>query len=114
VDAFFDALDDDLNVSGAMGHLFDLIRESNRALDGETLSAGQASHIIEGWRRINQVLVFDRDASVIPAEVEALVQERQRAREAKNWPESDQIRNRLAELGWNVKDSKDGQKLTPR
>lgn len=114
VDAFFEALDDDLNVSGAMGHLFDLIRESNRALDGGTFSAGHAAQIIEGWSRINQVLVFDRDASVIPAEVEALVQERQRAREAKNWPESDQIRNRLAELGWNVKDSKDGQKLTPR
>ena len=114
VDAFFDDLDDDLNVSGAMGHLFDLIRESNRALDGGTLSASQAAQILEGWGRINQVLVFDRDASVIPAEVEALLQERQRARESKNWPQSDQIRDRLAELGWNVKDSKDGQKLTPR
>jgi cysteinyl-tRNA synthetase len=114
VDAFFDALDDDLNVSGAMSHLFDLIRESNRLLDAGTLNAGHASQVLEGWHRINQVLAFDREALVIPAEVESLVKERQEARETKNWPLSDQIRDRLAALGWNVKDSKDGQKLTPR
>ena len=39
---------------------------------------------------------------------------RQAVREAKNWAESDRLRDEIAKLGWNVKDTKDGPKLTPR
>ena len=114
VEAFFTALDDDLNISGAMGCVFDLIRESNAALDRGELSPGQAAALLAGWQRINSVLVIERDAVSIPAEVHALVEQRQAARAAKNWAESDRLRDAIAALGWVVKDTKDGAKLTPK
>jgi cysteinyl-tRNA synthetase len=114
VDGFFTALDDDLNISGAMGQLFDLIRESNRALDAGSLGAGGAAALLAAWERINHVLAFHRDAAAIPAEITALVGQRQTARAAKNWAESDRLRDAIAELGWIVKDTKDGAKLTPK
>jgi len=63
---------------------------------------------------MNSVLALERDALVIPAEVTTLVEQRQHARAAKNWAESDRLRDEIAALGWIVKDTKDGPKLTPR
>jgi cysteinyl-tRNA synthetase len=111
---FFAALDDDLNVSGAMGHLFDLVRESNRALDKSALEPVHAAQILADWRAMNQILAFDAETLAAPAEVLALVEERQQARKAKDWAGSDRLRDRIAELGWTVKDTKDGPKLSPR
>jgi cysteinyl-tRNA synthetase len=113
-DRFFESLDDDLNISGAMGHLFDLIRESNKALDENRLSPGQAATLLAGWERINNVLAFQRDAAAIPAEAVALLEQRQQARADRNWALSDQLRDQIAALGWIVKDTKEGPKLTPR
>ena len=111
---FFGALDDDLNISGAMGHLFDLIRESNRAMDHGELSAKAAGQVLANFERVNAVLALEPETRAIPAEVMALVDQRQAARAAKNWAESDRLRDAIAALGWNVKDTKDGPKLTPQ
>ena len=114
VEGFFTALDDDLNISGAMGQLFDLIRDSNRALDAGTLDAAAAAALLAAWQRINAVLCFEADAVAIPAEVLALVEERKAVRAAKDFAASDRLRDAIAALGWVVKDSKDGQKLSPK
>jgi cysteinyl-tRNA synthetase len=111
---FFAALDDDLNISGALGHLFDLIRESNAALDRGELSPGQATHVLSEWRHMDSVLAFQREAAAIPAEVLTIIEQRQKARTDKNWAESDRLRDEIAGFGWIVKDTKDGPKLTPR
>ena len=111
---FFAALDNDLNISGAMGHLFDLIWESNKAVDQKALTQAQAAQLLADWQRINNVLALERDAAVIPAEVLTLVEQRQQARADKNWAMSDQLRDQIASLGWIVKDTKEGPKLTPR
>ena len=111
---FFAALDDDLNIAGALGHLFDLIRESNTALDRAELSPAQAAQLLSDWKGIDAVLAFQREAASIPAEVLALVEQRQQARAAKQWAESDRLREALLALGWNVKDTKEGPKLTVR
>jgi cysteinyl-tRNA synthetase len=113
VDGFFKHLDDDLNISGAMGQVFDLIRDSNRALDAGKLDSAGAAALVAAWQRIDAVLRFERDAVAVPAEVQALADERQAARVAKNWAESDRLRDAIAALGWMVKDTKDGAKLTP-
>jgi len=114
VQLFFAALDDDLNISGALGHLFDLIRESNAALDRGQLSREQAKSLLEAWRRIDAVLGFEREVSAVPSEVSVLVEQRQQARAAKQWAESDRLRDEIAALGWIVKDTKDGPKLSPK
>jgi cysteinyl-tRNA synthetase len=87
-EAFFDHLDDDLNISGAMGELFDLVRVSNRALDREQLDAAQAAALMEAWRRINTVLCFEPENVETPAQVLDLVAQRQltiRRDRAQHW-----------------------------
>jgi len=112
-EGFFAALDDDLNIAGALGQLFDLIRESNSMLDRGELSPPQSAQVLSSWKRLDQVLALRREAAAVPGEVTALVEQRQQARAAKNWVESDRLRNEIARLGWTVKDTKDGPKLTP-
>jgi cysteinyl-tRNA synthetase len=114
VESFFECLDDDLNISGAMGAFFDLVRESNRAMDANELSATQAREILGGWGRLNQVLVLEKEQRAVPAEVLALLDQRQAVRAAKDWTASDRLRDEIAALGWVVKDTKDGPKLNPR
>ena len=48
----------------------------------------------------------------IPVEIQALLDRRAEARKAKNWAESDRLRDAIAAKGWLVKDSKDGQSCT--
>jgi glycerol-3-phosphate dehydrogenase len=50
----------------------------------------------------------------IPAEIAALLDERAAARAAKNWAESDRLRDEIAAKGWLVKDSKEGQSCTKK
>ena len=111
---FFAALDEDLNISGALAPLFVLISESNAALDRGELSPGQATQLLADWRRIDSILAFEREAAAIPADVLALVEQRQQARADKEWKKSDELRDEILAKGWVVKDTKDGPKLTPR
>ncbi len=113
-DHFGAALDDDLNISGALGQLFKVITESNRALDDGTLTPGHARALLDWWGAINRVLAIEPEAATIPPEVQALADERTQARADKNWKRSDELRDQIAALGWNVKDTKDGLKLTAR
>lgn len=111
-DAFAAALDDDLNISAALGALFDLVRDSNRAMDRGELSPGQARGLLDYWQRLNSILRFEPDESPPPPEVAALLEERAAARAARDWSRSDLLRDELLQRGWMVKDTKDGAKLT--
>lgn len=111
---FFAALDEDLNISAALSHVFDLIRESNAALDRGELAPAQAAALLAEWRRVDAVLALEQESVSVPAAVRVLADERQQARTTKQWAESDRLRDAIAALGWTVKDGKDGAKLTPR
>src|SRR5437773_4556675 len=111
--AFEDALDDDLNISAALGFLFESIRETNRAMDQNKMDAASASAWLDWWKRINSVLDLEAETDVvIPHEVTQLAEEREKARREKNWKRSDELRDRISALGWEVRDTKDGPKLT--
>jgi cysteinyl-tRNA synthetase len=111
---FFDALDDDLNISGALSHLFNLVRDTNRALDAGSLTEGQAVIALHVRNQIDSILGLGPENRSIPAAVLALVEERQVARANKQWGESDRLRDAIAAHGWIVKDTKEGPKLTPK
>jgi cysteinyl-tRNA synthetase len=111
LEAFGTALDDDLNISAALGAVFEIIRETNKRLDAGTLTSGQA-RTLANWRdQVQTVLALEPEAATIPPEVEALLAERTAARTAKNFAESDRLRDAIAALGWTVKDTKEGQKV---
>src|SRR5437762_9647905 len=112
---FENALDDDLNISAALGFLFESIRETNRAMDENKLDAASATAWLDWWKRVNTVLDLEMEAEVaVPPEVVQLAKDRKSARREKNWKRSDELRGKISTLGWEVRDTKDGQKLTPR
>jgi cysteinyl-tRNA synthetase len=99
------ALDDDLNISSALGVLFELVRNVNK----RAISPGEANGILETWKRLDQVLGLGMPTkSEIPAEVRALVEERQAARKTRDFKRSDEIRDQLAKRGWAIEDTPKG------
>jgi len=112
---FENALDDDLNISAALGFLFESIRETNRVMDENKLDAASATAWLDWWKRINTVLGLESETKMmVPEDVAQLAKEREKARCEKNWKGSDELRDRISALGWDVRDTKDGQKLSPR
>jgi cysteinyl-tRNA synthetase len=111
---FEDALDDDLNISGALGHVFNTIRDSNKLMDQNEFTHADARALLDWWERVDSVLGLDSDLiDQIGVEVLDLLEARRIARVAKDWKKSDEVRDKIAALGWQVKDTKDGQKVTP-
>ena len=111
---FEEALDDDLNISAALGFLFETIRETNRAMDENKLDPKTAVGWLNWWNRINKVLDFESDGAELPEEVAKLAEARAQARLAKDFRKSDELRDKLNALGWEARDTKDGQKITRR
>lgn len=109
---FASSMDDDMNISGAMAAIFDTVHAGNKALAEQPLPADQALAVANLWDELDTVLGFlvpqEED---VPAEAEELLEARATARAEKDWAASDRIRDALAELGWTVKDTPEGQKL---
>lgn len=114
--AFYGGLADDLNISASLAALFDLVREGNSALDARTLSAdegGALLHFLE--REVDLVLnILSVKEEQIPAEVERLAEERQLARQTRDWKRADELRDQIALLGYLVEDRPEGARLTRR
>jgi cysteinyl-tRNA synthetase len=109
--AAWDSLNDDLNTAGALGAIFTGLREATK-LDG--LAAAQA---LAGFHRILRALGLtlpETEKEIeVPTEIRALAEQRLAVRQAKDWAQSDVLRDQLAALGWTIKDSKDGYELKP-
>ena len=108
------ALDDDLNISDALGVLFDGIRDTNRGLDEGIFSPFDAQKWLRWWAQIDRVLDFAGTRANIPDEIVKLAEARTQARLAKDFRRSDELRDKLNALGWEARDTKDGQKITRR
>jgi cysteinyl-tRNA synthetase len=109
---FAESMDDDFNTAKAIGHLFDLAREANRAMD----EAG------EGEARLGALALFELGEVLglfwkAPAgerwepEVLALVEAREAARRSKEWGKADELRGSLLALGVLIEDGPRGPRL---
>jgi cysteinyl-tRNA synthetase len=107
-EAFLNALADDFNTPRAMAEVFELITEANR---GDVLGAPEA--VKEMLKFVGLESLADAEQTD-DAEAEALLAEREEARAAKDFGRADEIRERLAELGWEVRDGAEGAKLIRR
>jgi cysteinyl-tRNA synthetase len=111
---FGQTLDDDLNISAGLGTLFELIRDSNRMVDAGQFSPGQARSLLAWKEKFESVLALSADEEGIPDDVREMLTRRAEARAKKEWALSDALRAQLLGTGWQVKDTKDGQKLSRR
>lgn len=111
-EGFEAAMDDDFNTSGALAHLFILVRTINQARDagvGEEALGKAQSTLINLSGVLGLQLEVDRAAKhEATAFIELLVEVRQELRQAKQWAISDLIRDRLVELGVILEDNNEG------
>ena len=109
---FAAAMDDDMNISGGMAAIFDMVHAGNKAMAGSPISGDAALAVANLWKELDTVLgILELPAEEISAEVTTLLEARTVARTEKDWAESDRIRDALASLGWTVKDTPEGPKL---
>jgi cysteinyl-tRNA synthetase len=107
------ALASDLNINDVLGHLFQLIRETNRALDAKQLAPADAHHLEAAWKALDAVLGLGDATVTIPPEIQKLLDDRAAARKGKDFAKSDELRKQIEALGWKVKDTAKGQELLP-
>ena len=106
---FAAALDDDLNIAGALAALFSFIGKINEPLTKGLINKNNAVKILKALENINIVLgVMDFEVGTIHRNIEELIDKRNAARKARDWKEADSCRARLAELGVDVLDTPRG------
>ncbi len=107
---FEEAMDDDFNTADAISVIFEMVKYAN-TLEPEKTTA-------EGWNALRQNLlkladilgIREPEETILDADIEALIEERQAARKAKNYARADEIRKELADRGILLEDTKEGVK----
>jgi cysteinyl-tRNA synthetase len=106
---FSAALDDDLNISGAWGAIFEWVRDTNRKLAENAMDPAAAATALATWEKLDSVLGVGAPKEVeVPAEIAALVEARQAARKARDFKRADAIRDELKAKGWVIEDTPKG------
>jgi len=101
---FNEAINDDLNMPLAMSVVWEVIKENNKS-----------KQYAELLRKFDEVLGLEINKKVeieLPEEVKKLVEERKLARLNKDWAKSDELRDKIDQMGYSVKDTKDGMEIT--
>ena len=124
IDERFDkCMDDDFNTALALSDLFGLFKKiSAKLADGDKSCADDVMQIRKTYSLLG---LFKKDAAAylaeaekkslkeeVPAEVVALAEERWQAKKVKNWAVADELRKKIDDMGYTVKDSKDGYSVT--
>jgi cysteinyl-tRNA synthetase len=108
---FEDALDDDLNISAALGEVFDFIRDINRLKAEDNLSVEERDRALGALERVDTVFNFlNRKQGDIDSEIMALIDKRTEAKRNKDFETADKIRSELLEKGILLEDTPQGTK----
>lgn len=103
-------MDNDLNTPGAFASIFDMVGEVNAAIEKEDLGAENAKVVYELMLKFDAVLgiLTLKEKGVLSGDIEALIEEREKARERKDFKHADEIRKRLEDMGIVLEDTKVG------
>ena len=108
---FDSAMDDDLNTADAIGAIFELVKDTNISLTAASAKAAVEA-ALKSFTALTGVLgIVQKDADALPAEIQAMVDERAAARKAKDWKRSDELRDAIKAAGYILEDSREGQKV---
>jgi cysteinyl-tRNA synthetase len=113
--SFTEAMKQDLNTSGALGVVFELVRTLNTAIDTEALGVGDVPVVKAAFERFDSVIGVvglrrqeDRQTALPAEEIDRLVEARQAARKRRDFAEGDRIREQLVSAGIALEDSPTG------
>lgn len=106
---FIDAVNDDFNIPKAIGILWDMLKDADLD-DLSKLAMIEEFDKIFGLNIKEQSKLIDSEiqSENLPKEIREIIKEREKAREAKDWAKSDQLRDLLLEKGYKLEDTSDG------
>ena len=112
LEKFRDALADDFNTPRAMAQVFELVGDANRGEAPRDAAVAALSEMLElvGLSSLAQ----PEEGAETDVAAEKLMLEREEARRAKDFARADAIRDELAAMGWEVRDSAEGARLVPK
>ena len=113
-DHFISALENDLDSPAALAIFFDWIRETNSKLDNNELLKSDIQKGKNFINYFNSIFGVLHEKLDVPNNILKLVNEREHARKNNDWTKSDKIRQELDKIGWNIKDTPSGPKLTAK
>jgi cysteinyl-tRNA synthetase len=109
------ALDDDLNISKALSALFAAVAELNLDLDRERLGTNAAAAVLSRFEELDEIFgVMNLPQTGRDAYLEARLDEREAARQRRDWATADRIREELAAQGIEVIDTSAGPRWRRR
>ncbi|MBP1757613.1 MAG: cysS [Firmicutes bacterium] len=112
---FIAAMEDDLNTADALAAIFELVRTANTAATIPGIAATPLQTAASTLRELLDVLgLVPTKKEQIPADVLALVEERVAAKKNRDFARADQLRVQVMELGYEIKDTPQGPKVSPR
>ncbi|MEM2956013.1 MAG: cysteine--tRNA ligase [Candidatus Pacearchaeota archaeon] len=108
-----ESMNDDLNVVQSFEAIFNFIRDINNLIDKNEISKKQSKEIINLFKELDKIYcVLMPEKIIIPKEIQKLIDEREKARKVKDWKKSDEIREKVKQLGFWINDTLEGPKVT--
>ena len=105
---FEEAMDDDLNISIALSHIFEFVKEINTFMMQNKVGKDGVKKIIKFMNEVDKILgVLEEKEEKLSSELKKLIDEREKARKEKNFAKADKIRNQLKEKGIILEDTKE-------
>ncbi len=110
--AFENSMEEDLNVSGAFGALFEFLGEVNKLYPDSNIPEANRDEVLAFLEKLNTVFaVFDFSSDLPDEEILKLIEERNEARKRRDFKRADEIRDMLKEKGIILEDTKDGTRF---
>ena len=108
---FIAAMDDDINTADAISAIFELVSDVNKVIT-QNPSKEVCKKCAAAIRELGAVLgLLDKEKEGADDDIQSIVAERAEARVAKDWAKSDELRDKLKEMGYIVKDTPQGQQI---
>lgn len=111
VKKYEEAMDDDLNTADAISVIFELVKYANVNVTEES-SKATVELVLNTIEKLCDILgiITEKKEEILDSDIEALIEERQAARKAKNFARADEIRDQLSSMGIILEDTREGVK----
>ena len=105
------AMDDDLNTADAISVIFELVKYANVNVTEESTKA-TVELVLNTVTKLCDILgiITEKKEEILDSDIEALIEERQAARKAKDFARADEIRDQLSDMGIILEDTREGVK----